>query len=82
MVEALRRGTTASSVVQLLERHMKRQAELAKRSGANGGSLVPFLAKSLSRRAAHKRPRIRMHGARHLLHARHQPSPVSLRSKP
>jgi DNA topoisomerase-1 len=54
LLDALRPGGADSTVVQLLERQMKRQSELAKRSGANGESLAPLLAKSLSKRAARK----------------------------
>jgi DNA topoisomerase-1 len=81
LLEALRGGAAESSVVQLLERQMKRQLHLARRSGAGGESLAPILARSLSRRSSRKRPAIRVPAARHLLHVRPQSLPQSLRSK-
>jgi DNA topoisomerase-1 len=82
LLETLRGGAAESSVVQLLERQMKRQLDLARRSGADGESLAPILARSLSRRSSRKRPAIRVPRARHLLHIRQQSLPQSLRSKP
>jgi DNA topoisomerase-1 len=72
LLETLRAGAAESSVVQLLEQQMKRPPGLARRSGANGGSLASLLAKSLLNRSARKRPAIRMPTARHLLHTRQQ----------
>jgi DNA topoisomerase-1 len=81
LLETLRGGAAESSVVQLLERQMKRQFDFARRSGANGESLAPILAKSLARRPSGKQPAMRMPAARHLLHARQQSLSQSSRSK-
>jgi hypothetical protein len=81
LLESGRAGAAESSVVELLERQAKRQLELARKNGAEGGSLAPLLKRSLSRRSSRKRPAIRMPGARHLLHVRQQSFPQSLRSK-
>jgi DNA topoisomerase I len=58
LLEALRARAAESSVVQLLERQMKRQLDLARRNGAEGASLAParrdYLKKSRST-TAHKR---------------------------
>lgn len=81
LVETLRGRSAESSVVELLERQMKRQSDAARRSGADGRSLAPLLAKSISKRFSRKRPAIRMPATRHLLHTRAQSLPQSLRSK-
>jgi DNA topoisomerase-1 len=66
----------------VLESYLDGSLLEAPRAGADGGSLAPLLAKSLSSRPSQRRPAIRMPGARHLLHTRQQSPPQSHRGGP
>jgi DNA topoisomerase-1 len=51
------RGRLESGVIALLEQRQKRDADAARRSGANGESLAPLLARSISSRKPGRRAR-------------------------
>jgi DNA topoisomerase-1 len=72
LAESLRGRSGEAAVIALLEQRRKRDADGARRSGADGESLAPLLARSLSSR----KPRRRTRGDRWMGPSRKRASPL------